>query len=52
MNHRWRELRQGPGRCVFKLGSSFARIEKMLHCFLVDRSVFFIPGEDEALPSI
>ena len=45
-------LRQGPGWCVFKLGSSFARIEKMPHCFLVDHSVFFIPREDEALPSI
>ena len=45
-------LRQAPGKCVFKLGSSFARIEKMAHCFLVDHSVFFIPREDKALPSI
>ena len=49
---RFYRLRQGPGRCVFKLGSSFARIEKMPHRFLVDHSVFFIPREDKALPSI
>ena len=45
-------LRQGFGRCVFKLGSPLSGIEKMPHCFLVNRSVFFIPREDEALPTV
>ena len=45
-------LWQGPGKCVFKLGSPFARIKEMPHCFLVNHSVFFIPREDKALPSI
>ena len=45
-------LRQGFGRCVFKLGSPLSGIEKMPHCFLVNRSVFFIPREDEALPPV
>ena len=45
-------LRQGFGRCVFKLGSPLSGIEKMHHCFLVNWSVFFIPREDEALPPV
>ena len=45
-------IRQGFGRCVFKLGSPLSGIEKMPHCFLVNRSVFFIPREDEALPTV
>ena len=39
--HRRSGLRQGFGRCAFKLGSPLFGIKKMLHCFLVDRSVFF-----------
>ena len=50
--HRRYGLRQRFGRCVFKLGSPLFGIKKMPHCFFVNRSVFFIPREDKALPSV
>ena len=43
---------KGPWRCVFKFESPFAGIKKMPHRLLVNRSVFFIPREYKALPSV
>ena len=51
-DHRCYRLWQGPGRCVFKFESPFAGIKKMPHSLLVNRSVFFIPREYKALPSV